>query len=972
MSQELRLSFFGSFQARIGAENITRNFSNKAQALLGYLALQPYLTHNREKLATLLWPESSDEKASRSLRVELSKIRDVVSDYLEITRQTITWDRESNYWVDVEAFEHLVAQSKRGVERSQEKAWLSDAVALYQGDFLSELRLDETTEFEEWLVFGRTRLREMVMSALDRLAQICIEEKDYVTGIVYAQRGNELDPWQEEPYRQLMWLYAQNGQRIMALNTYETCRTFLWQKLGVEPADETTQLYRYILQMPETAVKPLRPFPHPPQPVSTPQIPFHAPSLTVNFVGRQLEIAAITQQLLQNNNTSSQRYSLVGLGGIGKTTLATYVAHTLKDEFADGVLWANAAIDSPTIIAESWAAAYGYDFTGLSDFEAQAAALRHLLASKKVLIILDDVTMASGLRPLLPQSSNSVVLVTTRRYDQAQLLQAQPIDVGSLEAKDGRLLLTQIVGIDRVTHEPDATAEICRLLYNHPLALTLAAKRLASRPRHTLADFAHRLHDQTTRLDLDSEDREVRASFAVSWQGLDSTQKQVFAMLAVFEERPFTADALAAVLQLDRYITQDQLDLLVNLSLLGQEGQRHYRQHPLLADFSREKLGTDDSPYPRMVEYYLRYAQTHQHDYPQLRPEWGNFSVAIQHASRLYQWQTVLEYTATLRRAWFTRSRYTEARQAYELAEKAAMALEDEIALAEVLFHRGVADLEQNKFNEAMQLFDRSLELYQELQNPTGIANTYFQMARITNMLSDYEQTTSLLDNALQLRQQMKDEIGIAEIIFRKAALLQNRGLYQEAKLLALEALEQQTVLNDQIGLIRTLHLLVKLTLHIDRTAFAEAEAYSQQALELCEIVNDKAEYALILMILSGIYIYKKEYEQARYYTEQSMKLFQQMGDRRAQAQATYQLGSITHEQGDYHSAYTLVNQSLAVCRELNDRAGIAYVLILLGDILEKKQEIQQAMAAWLEAQKLAQELDHTGLLNLLKTRFPE
>ena len=462
-------------------------------------------------------------------------------------------------------------------------------------------------------------------------------------------------------------------------------------------------------------------------PATPPPPPFQVLAPPAHFVGRSTEIAQLQHALTQ---PSAPIYAVVGMGGAGKTTLATHVAHSVKEHFADGVLYANAATSDPLDILASWARTYGYDFSGLADVQSRAVAVRGLLAEKKVLIVLDNVLEASKVQPLLPSGACNPVLLTTRDLDVAHALNARALLLGELSAANSRQLLAQILGEERVQAEEEAAAQIGALLHYLPLAVEIVAQRLKSSPRQPLAQLAERLGDVAQRLGLEISDRAVRASFEVSWQAMTGELQRTFALLAVFAGRPFTATALAAIADAELYATEDQLFALEALSLVKAEGETHYRQHPLLADFGREKLVDAGAADARMAGYYFGFAQENRVNFDKLEPEWGNINAAIQTASRQEHWLLVIAFTDVLAQTWLSRARYGEARQTYALAQEAAVQLADETSQAENLLRWGEVCIEQNDYAEASQWLADSLRLHSKLRQQMGIAGVYFYQAR--------------------------------------------------------------------------------------------------------------------------------------------------------------------------------------------------------------------------------------------------
>jgi DNA-binding SARP family transcriptional activator len=233
----LHLTFLGGFEARQVAGPVVVLARRKAQALLAYLVVEPGEAHLRDKLAALLWGDSSDQRARQSLRQTLLALRQALPqtdpELLRIDADTVAVDRRA---VQVDALDlgQLV------VEGTPEA--LAQAAALYAGDFLEGLSVQEP-RFEEWLIRERERLRELALEALAKLLAHQIETAADQEGIRTAGRLLTLDPLQEPVHRALMRLYARHGRRGAALRQYQICVAALRRELGVAPETATRQLY---------------------------------------------------------------------------------------------------------------------------------------------------------------------------------------------------------------------------------------------------------------------------------------------------------------------------------------------------------------------------------------------------------------------------------------------------------------------------------------------------------------------------------------------------------------------------------------------------------------------------------------------------------------------------------------------------------------------------------------------------------
>lgn len=116
----LSLSLLGAFRATLDGEPITSFESAKARALLAYLVVEADRPHRRETLAGFLWPDRPEKTARNNLRHALATLRkaigdrDVVPSFLSITRETIQFNRTSDYWLDVETFRALAEANPEG------------------------------------------------------------------------------------------------------------------------------------------------------------------------------------------------------------------------------------------------------------------------------------------------------------------------------------------------------------------------------------------------------------------------------------------------------------------------------------------------------------------------------------------------------------------------------------------------------------------------------------------------------------------------------------------------------------------------------------------------------------------------------------------------------------------------------------------------------------------------------------------
>ncbi|RLC75688.1 MAG: hypothetical protein DRI61_14485, partial [Chloroflexi bacterium] len=363
MAEVLRLKLLGGLHITLGEAELKGFVSRRAQALLVYLAVTGR-AHFRDALAGLLWGELPQRRAAGNLRVVLSNLRHLLPNHLTITRQSVEFNRDAPYWLDVEEFEKRVRSEESGV-RSEELGVrgegaqlvtpnsqlltrnLHEAVELYQGDFLEGFYISKAPAFEEWMLLEQERLRQMALQALHNLVQYHTLRGEYAAGIKYATRLLALDPWREEAHRELMLLLALTGQRSAALAQYEKCRHLLETELGLEPLEETKALYERIRSTPSYhSVASLRP-------AFGPVLP---------FVGRGEEHAVLVDWWKATQQGEGRLALVEGEAGVGKTRLVEEVARYVRARGA--------------IVLEG----HCYEFGGNLPYQPIAEALRGCLS----------------------------------------------------------------------------------------------------------------------------------------------------------------------------------------------------------------------------------------------------------------------------------------------------------------------------------------------------------------------------------------------------------------------------------------------------------------------------------------------------------------------------------------------------------------------------------------------------------------
>ncbi len=242
----VRVFLLGRFETLIDQGPASALEGRKTQELLAYLSLAPDRAHNREVLATLLWPDQDEMRARQYLRKALWQLQSSFSQsgsrLLTVEQESVCLSQTADLWIDAHCLQQTFT-AVRNVPGDQltvaQVELLQQVSLLYRGDLLENWYLD-------WCLVARQHLQHMYLSLIDKLIRHCMAHGYYDSGLQYGHQILAHDLAREHTHRDLMLLLYLAEDRTGAIRQYQYCVHVLERELGVPPSEQTKRLYDQI------------------------------------------------------------------------------------------------------------------------------------------------------------------------------------------------------------------------------------------------------------------------------------------------------------------------------------------------------------------------------------------------------------------------------------------------------------------------------------------------------------------------------------------------------------------------------------------------------------------------------------------------------------------------------------------------------------------------------------------------------
>jgi tetratricopeptide (TPR) repeat protein/transcriptional regulator with XRE-family HTH domain len=683
------------------------------------------------------------------------------------------------------------------------------------------------------------------------------------------------------------------------------------------------------------------------------------PRDTAAFTGRQAELAQLMATLTEAavGGGVVGIHAIDGMAGIGKTTFAVHAAHQLAPSFPDGQfflpLHAHTAGQRPVDPADALASLLltaGVPAAVIPPgVQARAGRWRDFVAGKKILLLLDDAAGHEQVRPLLPGTADSLVLVTSRRR-LAALADAAQVSLDTLVPGEAAALLARLAARPGMRAGDAAVSEITRLCGYLPLAIGMLASQLRNHPARPAAGLAADLAAARDRLALmHAENLSVTAAFDLSYADLSPGPQLLFRRLGLVPGPSIDAYAAAALGQTSLDETRRDLDELYDQHLVTEPAPGRYQLHDLIREHART-LATADGPadrdaaVERLLDYYLHTAAAAGQHIPSwyatarraphggpagdapdlstpgqaaawLETERPNLHAAVDYAAAVRPLHAV-QIPAAMGGFLATHGYWDQAAALHQTALTAARQAGDRVGQADALLAlgllavRGVGDRAA-----AADSLAQAAALYGGLDDQPGQASALNLLGWVQVLTGDYPAAVASHQQALALARGSGDRLTEADALCFLGYVQQMTGDYLASAADLADALVLYRSLRHRRGEGDALNDLGTLqTLTGD---YAAAAANIRQALEIFRDLDDRYYQAWALKDLGELQTLTGEFPAAAANIRQALEIFRELGSRLGEAEALNRLGELSSRTSATGPARGQHTQALAIARDL-------------------------------------------------------
>ncbi|MGW4466259.1 AfsR/SARP family transcriptional regulator [Micromonospora sp. NPDC004704] len=941
----------------------------RQRAVVGLLALKADTVVPQWRLVDALWGQRPPRTAIKSLHSHVARVRQALTlcglpDVL-VTRESGYILRLDPDAVDAVRFEE---HARRGREElaagapARAAAHLREGLDLWRHD-VALADADPTG----WGAAEVDRLSEVRLAAIEDRWDAELRLGRHVAAVGELERLLVEYPARERLVGLFMLALYRAGRQTDALDAYQRLRAGLADEFGVDPGPDLARLHTRILRRDPS----LDPEPDSPVEPAVPSAgsgtvrieagaaplmptPMQLPAPVGFFTGRGAELSVL-DKLLDDLDGDLPLALISGPAGIGKTALVVQWGRRVANRFPDGQLFVDLrGHERESTLSPEQALSHMLRSLGVpadripADLTEQASLYRSLLHGRRILIVLDNAGTADDVLPLVPGSAGTMLAVTSRSTMAALNTHHAvcPVNLDVLPDAEALAVLRRLLGAGAVESEPEAAAELVRLCDRMPLALRIAAAKLASRPNRTIGTLVTELAgaNRLDALSVDGDSRSVRTVFASAYRALSAPAARLFRLLGLHPGPTFHTLLAAAVADLDPAQARRIVDELVVAHLAIETGVDHYRFHDLIALFAQQCAAVDENPADRdeatvrIADWYVAvaYAANRVLDpgrdrvtpvlrYPPAEPpfpaehhaalafldaERGNLLPITRYAAEHGLPTTAWQLTYLLIGFYDSRGHWPERVEMCRWAVAAARQVGDPATEGLMLSGLGVAHIMARRFDAALASLQEALPLMLASGDQRGAGHVYNNIAAAYSGLRRFDEAVTAFRHALAIHTASGYRLGIA------------------------------------LALNNTGHTYVRMGRpDLSSPDLAEALTISR------EVGNPRLE-AAVLHSLGEADLGRGALDDALDHLGQALLVYQAIGDRRYEAETMNGLGLALLRRGDPDAAISPLRRALLLTRDLADqhleaitRHNIGQVHLSAGDLAEAGDQLRHALA---------------------------
>jgi DNA-binding SARP family transcriptional activator/tetratricopeptide (TPR) repeat protein len=959
----------------------------RVRCILAMLLLTPRTIVSAETLIDRLWDTRPPPKARKSLSAYVARLRgslrqaggDSVMLVGRARGYVLEVDPEA---VDVHRFRRLRRQASSlaaSGDQDHAAALLREADGLWRGQALAGIGGD-------WIARMRDGLEDERRAAILERVGCELELGRHADLVGELRQLLAQYPLDETLVAQQMTALYRSGRPADALSLYRETRRRLVDEQGTEPGPALSELQQRILGCdPELSVRPSGQRPGMAPPDTLPPEP-------TAFVGRDTELGLLT---VEQGGTPAIAI-IEGMPGVGKTALAVRAARLVSGQYPDGTLYLSLRSHDPGSRALDPGEALRrllqmlpVPAAQIPDTIGECAALwRAQLSRRRAVVILDDAAGPDQIRPLLPVTGGSLILITSRRR-LPDCPGASTLALDVLSVDEATTLFRQIAGQDKA-RDADKVAAIVGLCGRLPLAVQLTASRVAQDSPRDLGGLIEELSQSDARLGgTGAVSPEVMAVFDLSYRALEPDYQRFFRRLGLSPCASVSLPAAASLGGCTPAEAEKAVVTLLECHLLAPAPDERFRFHDLVRDYAAVRAARDDpeteqrQAVGRLLDYYLYTADradrvlypfrrrmpvqvtqgpaagpalgTQEDAAAWLESEWRNILQAARHAGK-HEWkQKCADLIHVLAEFMEITARWDEAIAAHTLALQAGRDLADPQRIAQASLALSAVLQQTGRHEAALPLAEEGAAMYQLLADRVGEADALDQIGLAHQRTARSREALAYFHEAWILYRATEYRRGVAVALSHSGIACWHLGRYPEADVHMREALSVYRDVGDRRGEAKALNNLGKM--HLCNGQHRDALDAYHESLQIFGELGGAQNEAILFHNIGNVHYYKGSNPEGLAACRRALGIYRDIGDLPNEAEVLNDIGAIYQSAACYDEALIHHEKARLIAQEIGHLSQQLIALRKIADIHRGSGRSGEALDHYHTALALAREI---------------